>query len=355
MCAETSISASSEVDALAIQLYSVEIFHEAKRLNFFGRFIGENPNSMIHMKRNLIKEKGDRIQFNLVTKLTGSGRSADSDLEGNEESMTFYNDTVLVDQLRHAIRLAGKMTEQRTKVPLREEAKSELARWWADKFTEWIFKKLSGTTLADGASTTVGEAATANSNIIYGGDAQAANQLDDTDTFTLALLDKAKVVAKTGLQLTTTKWKIRPLMIDGKEYYVSILHPYSIYDLRGTDDWKQAQREANVRGMENPLFSGASGIWNGVIIFEHDQVVLTTTGGAGGDVQYANNLFLGAQAGLLAIAQESPDWVEKTFQYGNEWGVATGMVMGFDKARFNSLDFAVINLRASAVNPLEYA
>jgi hypothetical protein len=39
--------------------------------------------------------------------LSGAGIQGDSTLEGNEEALTLYRDTVLIDQLRHAVRSGG--------------------------------------------------------------------------------------------------------------------------------------------------------------------------------------------------------------------------------------------------------
>ena len=50
---------------------------------------------------------------------------------------------------------------------------------------------------------------------------------------------------------------------------------------------------------------------------------------------------MGAQAGLFARVGEHV-WVEKTFDYGNQLGVAGGMIYGQAKATFNSEDYSVI-------------
>lgn len=91
--------------------------------------------------------------------------------------------------------------------------------------------------------------------------------------------------------------------------------------------------------------------WDNVIIYEHDLVVTGTDAGSGGNVPYANALFFGLQAGVLARAQNGLDWVEKWFQYGTEWGVDVGTILGFQKTRFNSLDFAVVMCQTAAQNP----
>lgn len=93
---------------------------------------------------------------------------------------------------------------------------------------------------------------------------------------------------------------------------------YQVYDLQGSQAWEQAHRE--ISGLrehnDNPIFSGALGLWNGCIIYSHDKVITGSDAGPGSDVPYADALFFGYQAGLWAEAQQAPDWVEKSFDYG---------------------------------------
>lgn len=86
-----------------------------------------------------------------------------------------------------------------------------------------------------------------------------------------------------------------------------------------------------------------------MIIYSHDKVVTGFDAGDG-TVSYADNLFFGYQAGLWAEAQQAPDWVEKSFDYGDQYGVSTSMMFGFDKTQFNSLDFACIKIRTAAAS-----
>ncbi len=358
--AETTITVSTPTEAAAAQQFSRETWHEAKRNNFWGKFMGAGSENIIQVKDDLSKSKGDVVNWSLIVKLSSAGIAGDGWVEGNEESMSTYEESVLLGGLSHGVRLGGKLTEQRPTWNLRDEAKSELARWFADQLTEWIFKKLTGTSYTGyagtaagtkGSLTNIGEGATSNTNIIYGGDAVSTLTLDESDTFSPDKLALAKVQAKTGIFAGTTQYKMRPIIVDGLETYIAILHPWQIFDLKQHATYNTAMLNARERSQRNPIFTGAIGIWDGIAVFEHDQVPTAATGGAGSDVDYANGLFLGAQAGCLVTAQESPDWVEKTFNYGKKFGIMTGMLMGFDKAVFNALDFSVIILRTAAKDP----
>lgn len=351
--ANVSVSASTPTASVQAQLYAREVWREARVNSFWKNMMGKGANNVIQVKDDFAKQKGDAINYDLFPDLTSRGYAGSNaqTLEGDEESVTIRVDSVVVDQLRHAMRVAGKLDEQRAAIELRPEMKGNLAYWWARRMDDVIFKKLSGVTYTDADAATFGEAATANTNVIYGGGKTAKTELTQSDKFTPNLVRIAKTIAKTGVRGTTSIWRMRPMNINGKPHYGCVLHPYQVHDMQGTPEWEAAQKEAGLRGAENPIFSGAIGIWNGVVFYEHDLVVTGSNAGVGLDTPYADALFFGLQAGLFAEAQENPSWVEKLFDYDNQWGIATDMIFGFDKTTFNSQDFSVIKIQTAAANP----
>lgn len=236
--------------------------------------MGEGPNNVIVVEKRFTKEKGDGYTYSVFPDATGKGRggaaleTAVATLEGLEEAVTPVSDTVLLDQLRFAERTAGKLTEQRAAFELRPQMKDNLAYQWARQCDELIFKKLSGVTYTDDGSNTVGEAALANTSVLYGGGKTASGDLTSGDKFVPNLVSRAKTLAKVGVRTDgTASWRIRPFMVSGKPYYGCWIHPYQALSMKDSDEWKQAQREAGLRGPENPIFTGASGIWDNVIKF----------------------------------------------------------------------------------------
>jgi N4-gp56 family major capsid protein len=360
--ADITISAATPNETEKVQLWQRKLWHTVYYENFWQKngFIAENGGGIIHLKKDFSKEKGSVINFGLRVDPTTAPIAGEGWVEGNEMQYSEYNDSVLLDMASGAERTNGPLTEQRASYDVRAEMKDSLANWWNYQLTEWIFKKLTGQTYQGyagtangtlGSLTTIGEAGVANTAVLYGGDASATTDIDESDKLSTGVISIAKLCAKSGYIGSTAIYKMRPVMINGKGYYVLIAHPYALYDLKQSAAWEQAMREAEMRGPENPLFTGATALWDGVIIYEHDQVPITTTGGVNGDVPYAHNCFLGAQAALMAVAQDGPNWVEELFNYNRKWGVATGMMMGIDKAMFNSKDFATIVIRSAAKHP----
>jgi N4-gp56 family major capsid protein len=112
-------------------------------------------------------------------------------------------------------------------------------------------------------------------------------------------------------------------MENGEEYFGLVLHPYTVMTLKESSAWQQAQRDANVRGEGNPLFTGAAGVWDGVIIYTSNRVPNSSNG----SINVSDNIFFGAQALSMAYAYY-PDWTEEYFDYGREQGIATYTIKG---------------------------
>ena len=99
---------------------------------------------------------------------------------------------------------------------------------------------------------------------------------------------------------------------------------------------------------DNPIFTGALGVYNGVILRENPRIptVVANTRRA---------IFCGAQAATFAVGQnntpEKMSWVEELFDYENQLGVSAGMIFGAKKSVFNSTDFGVLVMSTYATAP----
>jgi len=118
---------------LAVKLWAKKLYQEALKETYAQRFIGTSKNSLIYERDETSKSAGDKVTVGLRMQLTGAGIEGDSTLEGQEESLTTYDDSLLINQLRHAVRSDGKMSEQRVPFSVREEAMDGLKDWWADR------------------------------------------------------------------------------------------------------------------------------------------------------------------------------------------------------------------------------
>src|SRR5574338_939022 len=334
-------------DPLARKAWAKQLFADALKQTFVGKFIGDNSNALIPRKTELGRNKGDKVTVGLRVQMTGDGMTGDQTLEGNEEALVTYNDAVLINQSRHATRSNGMMSEQRVPFSVRDEGRQGLADWFSNCFDSAFFSQMCGDTGETrgnyiGHNSTVAPS-TGTSRILVanadGGTTEAS--LSTTDVFQLTFIDK--VIARMKVASPT----FRPIRYRGGEYYVAFLHPYQVYNLR-TDatanrvTWYDVQKSLVQGGQSeevNDIFTGALGIYNNVILHEATRVADAPT-----NTNARRAVICGAQAASLAFGAEDNDltakWTEKYFDYENQLGIAGSIIWGMKKSVFNSVDFA---------------
>ena len=325
---------------------------EALKMTYVSRFLGTDSNSLVQVQDDAAKGPGDRIRTILRMQLTGRGIQGDNTLEGNEEALVTYTDNVTIDQLRHAVRSGGKMSEQRVPFEVREEARMALQDWWSNTFDQWFFNQISGASGVTDTRLTGNNTVTApdSGHQIFAGSATAESNLspNSSQTFSLELIDRAVLAART---LTPV---IRPLNNEqepGKHQFVMFLTPEQHYDLRrgtATGEWADIQKyamAAQTKSDANPLFSGAIGMYNGCILHESWRLYTFADANVGSDGG-GRAVLCGAQAAQLAFGRgysaNRMSWDEELFDYGNQLGVATGVIGGLKKTIYNSKDFATL-------------
>lgn len=344
--------------ALAVKLWQKGLMAEVLKKTQVQAFVGSTSSSLVQVKSETARQAGDRVTFGLRMQLSGDGVEGDATLEGQEEALTTYADHVVIDQLRHAVRSGGRMSEQRVPFSVRAEARDGLADWWADRIDDCFFNQICGYTPANGTSrdgnNTIAAPDAAHQIWASGSSDEA---LTSSHRFSLSLLDRAVERAK------TLSPAIRPLKIGGKDHYVCFLHPYQVTDLRqdgaAAGGWLDLQKAALQGGQvaDNPIFTGALGVYNGVILHEAQRVTPGVNSGSGApeaDVRRA--VFCGAQAAAIAYGQNADgqgtarfSWVEEMFDYKNSLGVSAGSIFGIKKTRFNGADFGSIVISTYAV------
>lgn len=340
----TIISAS---DTKAKKLWSASLYRDVMDKLYFKKFMGEGSGAIIQIFPDTQKSAGDKVTYALRMQLSGAGRTGQDVLEGNEEDLTFHETSLYIDLMRHAVKVDTTISQQRVEYDLRREARDALSDWWAERIDNYMFRCLAGDTSLTFAGNTVASADS--SHVVFASTCTAESQITTAHTFTLSLIDKAVRLAK------TVRPRIRPVRIEGEQYYVCVLHPYQVYDLRTSTNagqWLDIQKAVVQGGKinDNPIFSGALGIYNGTILYESNNVHSGPYGASNATVYRA--VFLGAQAGAVAFGQQYGigkfDWHEELFDYGKNLGVSASLIWGINKNRFNNQDYGCITIATGA-------
>jgi N4-gp56 family major capsid protein len=337
----------------AVKLWRSQLAREALKATWIQKFIGDTSEAVIQTFEETGKSAGDRVTVTLRMQLTGDGVAGDGTLEGNEEPLTTYTDNLFVDQLRHAVRSGGKMTEQRIPWKIREEAMQGLRDWWAGRLDTSFFNQVCGyTPQTDVRYTGMNAVIGPDAAHVYRLNSKANDQtLAAGDEMSLAMIDKLVEAAKLG-STTGTGPVIRPINVDGDNRYVVVMHTRQVTQLRssaGAGSWLDIQKAAMTGdGSEgNPIMTGALGMYNGAVLHESTRITNGVDSGAGTVVASARRcVLMGAQACAIGFGQGQSfkqfDWNEELFDYGNQLGVEAGLIHGLKKLRFNSADFGVI-------------
>ena len=337
-----------------------------KKSYFENRFIGTDDNKIIQRKTELESDAGDTISFDLCVQMRNKPTYGDAKLEGKEESLRFYTDQVIIDQVRHAVSAGGKMSRKRTSHDMRTIAKSRLGDYFARLVDELFFIYLSGARginedfIEDTSYTGfAGNALQApdTDHLLYGGSATSKASLAATDKMTRAVVEKALNKAEMMQARNPETANMVPVTNGSEDHYVCLMSPDSAFDLRVSDTsgWLDIQKAAAAaEGRDNPIFLGGLGMIGGAILHKHRSVIRFNDYGAGGNVAASRALLLGRQAGVVAYGTSGGlrySWEETTKDYGNEPTVASGFIGGIKKTRFNGKDFGVISIDVAAKDP----
>lgn len=361
-------------DDKAVKRYSGNLAVDVGRKGFFTRKFmakGEVPTRPIWQITDLEADSGEQVTFDLSMQLNMQPVEGDAELEGKEEALSFFTDTVYIDQMRGGADCGGRMTRKRTLHDLRKIAKARSVDWWARVFDEIIMMYLAGargtntefvfpTTYSGFANNSL--SSPDSNHIVYGGVATAKNDLATTDTMSTLPIDRAVAYAEMmggGGPAYSAIPQIQKCEVDGEEVFLCIMDPYQKYNLRRnttTNDWADIQKAlATAIGKESAFMKGGLGMWNGVVLHSHPNIIRFTDYGSGSDVEASRALFLGLQAGVLAFGSPGKDlrfgWNEETRDNGNKVIISTHSILGFKKVTFNGNDFGVIAIDTAAKRP----
>jgi N4-gp56 family major capsid protein len=323
-------------NALTKKVWEEKLFRETLPETYFNRFMGEGADNVVHVKTDLQKDQGDKITYGLIARLLGAGVQGDTQLKGNEESLATYDDTVILDQYRHAVASRGRMSRRRPAFSIPDEARTALKQWGAEKIDKLCFNALTATPSfvaykdgAAGAFSKTTTAATAKAAL------SAANS-----KLTLGFFGYLRTLARTGNDRQFTP--IRPIKIKGREWYVLLCHEDVLFDIKQDTNFQQAQRECQERADDHPLFVGATAVYDQVVVHAHEFMPKASDGG-GGSIDWAQCVLMGAQALCWAWGMR-PQMDQETDDYGNQLGWAWSIISGVKKPVFNSIDYGSIGV-----------
>ena len=351
-------TAFAQNDPMAVKLWSKKLAVEANKSIDIDPLIGTSDASVIQEKEETKKGNGDQVTFGLRMQLKGAGFSSSDVAEGNGEQLGTNSDKVTIDELGHVVGVKSENTIDQQRVPfnLREQARSGLADWFQTRKTVSFFNHVCGFTPAN--ANPFGKKFTANNPVTapsQGRILRPNGRANDAalvagDIFTLDLIDKAVELAKTGGQ--GKKVMIRPVVVNGKKFYILYLASEQVTSLRtntAAGQWLDIQKAA-MAGMESsksPIFSGALGEYNNVILREAQDITQGVSADGSTAVPLTRRaVLLGAQAATIAYGKAGGDtryrWNEELLDHKRNLEVSAWAIWGLKKTTYNGDDFGTV-------------
>ena len=345
-------------------VWSRDVWQSARDQMFVKRFMGTGQNAVIQRITELTKtERGEQVLMHLVADLVEDGVIGDNEREGNEEAMQSYSQVLNIDLMTHSVRNKGKLSDQKSVINFREMGKSRLSYWLANRVDQLALLTMSGISYAymNNGKARVGSpfpnlsfaadvsAPSSKRSLMWDGTSLATSA---TGSITTGYVPSYKMIV--DLIAYAKEHYVKPLMADGKEYYVLFVAPGTLAALKKDADYQRAVvTMATKAGTDSPWFTGATVTVDGAVIHEH-RLVYTTKGatsgskwGSGGTINGSRTLLCGAQAlGMADIG--TPEWFEKEFQYGSQQGINVDKMLGMLKPKFYNLydesteDFGIV-------------
>ena len=246
---------AAELDEAIPEHWDTKIRLDATKQAFWGkRFEGKQGSRMpIIINNDFTKMSGDVIHFQLMKRLKLAGVTGASKLTGNEETLTLGQYDLTVDWLRHAVGF-NKRGTKRANFDAVRQAGIELSDWLARQTDDDIFKALVVDNTPD---------------IIFSGNKTSEDDLITSSVFNTNSIDKLKVAL---LRKGAIPFQVKSVGGVTLKFFGVVIDPLDGFNLRGDEVWQQAQKDAMTRGFDNPIFTGALGIYNGMIIFEFGNV-----------------------------------------------------------------------------------
>lgn len=333
-------------------VWSRDVWSAARDAMFITKFSGSKATSMIHMIDELTKtEKGAEAIMFLVADMVGDGIVGDNEREGNEEDLVSYSQKIAIDLISHGTKNKGKMADQKTCINFREQSKDKLGYWLGNRLDQLAFLTMSGVSYAYKNNGAI-RAGSQFPSLAFAGDVSAPSSkrhvnwtgsaltAGDTSTVTASYLPTYKMLVQ--LKAFAKDHYIKPLIADGKEYYVLLCRPGTIAQLKMDDNYIKAVTTAHPRSEKNPFFTGGTVTLDGIVLHEHN-LVFNTTGadsgskwGSSGTVEGTRSLLCGQQAlGFCKLG--TPTWVEEGFDYKSKQGINVDQMFGFVKPKYPSI------------------
>lgn len=341
----------------------------AKKSYFVSRMTGSEDDLLpVVLRNDLESGPGDEVTVYLVAKIQGLPIQGNDKAEGREKRLTDYTDKIRIDRMRQPVNVGDIMAQKRRPYNLRTQATARIGDFWAEYLDEELFAHASGQrgTGANFHHIPVGHTgwphayvAPDSQHLLFPGTVTAKTGVTSSTIVNRAFVEKLTLRAATMIggqgPAGANSYRMERCTVDGARYWVYVMHPANMYDLRaetGEAGWLALEKaRALAVGSNSPIFKGEAGaaaLLNQTILHTHNNITYTDDYG-GGSVRGFRTLFMGAHALALAFGTKDRktngvrlELDEAKVDLGDETVVKSMSVLGMKKTQYDNRDFAII-------------
>lgn len=272
----------------------------------YSDVVGTGPDSIIQSRTELGKGEGDKITFGIVLPLRGDAVIGRSPVEGTEEELQTRNFSITVEEMNKAVDTGGKMEQQRVPYDFLQIGKEALGKWWSSLLSDYVINMLIGNSDFKIAGEDFAQAITepSTNHHLLMNDRSAESSIDSSDVINLSFLEGMKQRAEIPVGTPQQNdFKVRPLQIKGKNYYVVYMHNYAFDLLRrntNVNEWGDLAR--NARTLQEWGAPQAEIEYQGMLIKKTERIpcMYPDSSDSTGRTGVYRCVLCGAQAGVIA-------------------------------------------------------
>ncbi len=346
-------------DQLAEIAWSTVTHVETQDENFFsksGMTAKDTGREMSHerkagvpiiLKDELRRGPGEEVRVRMRRQLTRTPRTSTytygtTSMTGNEEALVYLHVHVPLWLLKTATgHDSPDVTYHRTSIDLEQDSEDALKEWLIENHEEAIldcfYDKYPYFVIAD----TIGPAtaSVAHPRTYYAGSKAGAGQMEATDILNAREAQRMRSYA--------INRRLNPIRMDGAKCFCVLADTFTLNDLKNDPAYAAAQQNANSRGSNNPMITGAVGEYNHLYFHEYERMRRTTSGANAGNI--GQIALLGADALAIVYGSEPRLVPRSETSYGDRWGRAIRQVFGGARTDFvNQTGGASANLNQSS-------
>lgn len=246
--------------------YSQSITKEVTKKSKVKPFIAASESDTTSIVKTVLKtcEMGSVVGVEMEDSLIESGAVGNVDFSASGEELKNIKQFVKIDRFQHSVPSTQSIVNQRNADKFKTSSKDRLSNWGTMKFDKVFFSLMSAdctNIVACGHHTDTTTANIVKANVLTTADVEEAKRR------AVLGVDAAGNAVPPLIPVRTTQNENMGYY-EEVEMFVMFVGTNSARNIKNDANWDAARKDALERGKTNPIFTGALGFWDGVLLLD---------------------------------------------------------------------------------------